>query len=76
MVVRFANDDLDRLETDPDFNAGFDAGVVRRFRHRVEQFQDAAVLQLRRPRVPAGEAAVGQRSVGPGRPLFRCFGKD
>jgi proteic killer suppression protein len=41
MDVRFANDDLDRLETDPGFNAGFDAGVVRRFRQRMQLIRAA-----------------------------------
>ena len=41
MDVRFANNDLDRLETDPDFDAGFDIAIVRRFR-RTMQFIRAA----------------------------------
>ena len=32
MEVRFADDDLDRLETDPDFDGGYPQAVVRAFR--------------------------------------------
>jgi proteic killer suppression protein len=41
MDVRFANDDLDRLETDHDFNADFDAAVVRRFRQTMQLIRAA-----------------------------------
>ena len=32
MDVAFVNDDLERLESDPSFNAGFDRGIVRSYR--------------------------------------------
>lgn len=32
MDVEFVNNDLERLEVDPSFNAGFDHGIVRSFR--------------------------------------------
>ena len=32
MDVRFADENLDRLETDAEFNAGFDRAIVRKFR--------------------------------------------
>lgn len=32
MDVEFVNDDLERLEVDPSFNAGFDRGIVRSYR--------------------------------------------
>ena len=41
MDVEFANRELDRLETDPDFNAGFSRAVVRAFRKRMQMIRDA-----------------------------------
>lgn len=36
MNVEFADDELDRLETDLDFNAGFAEAVVEAFRKRIQ----------------------------------------
>lgn len=36
MDVEFADDDLDRLEADPNFNGGFDRGIVRAYRKRMQ----------------------------------------
>ena len=36
MDVEFADENLDRLETDREFNAGFSRAVVRAFRKRVQ----------------------------------------
>ncbi|MGP0069856.1 MAG: type II toxin-antitoxin system RelE/ParE family toxin [Isosphaeraceae bacterium] len=41
MEVRFAKDYLDRLETDPDFNAGFPREVVRAYRKRIQMIRAA-----------------------------------
>ena len=41
MDVRFADDDLDRLETDAKFNAGFDVSIVRRFRKTMQLIRAA-----------------------------------
>jgi len=41
MDVRFANGDLDRLETDPDFNAGFDVAIVRKYRKTMQLIRAA-----------------------------------
>ena len=41
MDVEFANQELDRLETGPDFNAGFSRAVVRAFRKRMQMIRDA-----------------------------------
>ena len=41
MDVRFADDDLDRLETDDGFNAGFDAAVVRKYRKTMQLIRAA-----------------------------------
>jgi toxin HigB-1 len=35
MDVEFADDDLDRLEVDPEFTAGHEKGVVTRYRKRI-----------------------------------------
>ena len=42
MIVEFADDDLERLETDLDFNAGFAEAIVEAFRKRI-QFLRAAI---------------------------------
>jgi toxin HigB-1 len=41
MEIRFANDDLDRLETDAGFNAGFDVAIIRRFRKTMQVIRAA-----------------------------------
>ena len=41
MDVEFANKDLDRLETDPNFNAGFAPGIVKAFRKRMQVIRAA-----------------------------------
>ena len=41
MEVRFADVDLDRLETDREFNAGFDVAIVRRFRKTMQLIRAA-----------------------------------
>jgi len=39
--MRFAIDDLDRLETDPDFHAGFDVAIVRKYRKTIQLIRAA-----------------------------------
>jgi len=41
MQVEFQDDNLDRLETDPDFTAGFSREVVRAYRMRIQAIRDA-----------------------------------
>ena len=41
MDVRFANDDLERLENDPNSDAGFEKGIVRKFRMRMQYIRSA-----------------------------------
>jgi proteic killer suppression protein len=41
MDVKFRDDDLDRLETDPDFDAGYSQAVVRAFRRRMQHIRAA-----------------------------------
>lgn len=41
MEVEFADKDLDRLETDPDDNAGFSQEIVRAFRKRMQVIRAA-----------------------------------
>lgn len=41
MEVRFGDDDLDRLETDPGFTGGHALGVVKAFRKRMQFIRDA-----------------------------------
>jgi proteic killer suppression protein len=41
MDVRFADDELDRLETDEDFNAGFEVAIVRKFRKTMQLIRAA-----------------------------------
>ncbi len=41
MEVRFANADLDRIETDPDFDGGHGVAVVRAFRKVVNIVRNA-----------------------------------
>ncbi len=37
----FRNDNLDRLETDATFDAGFPSGIVKAFRKRMQQIRSA-----------------------------------
>ena len=39
--VEFGDDDLDRLETDPTYEAGLPPGIVRSFRMRVQFIRNA-----------------------------------
>jgi proteic killer suppression protein len=39
--VEFEDDDLDRLEIDPGFDGGFQAGVVKAFRKRMQMIRAA-----------------------------------
>jgi proteic killer suppression protein len=41
MDVVFANDSLDRLETDAFFNAGFNIAIARAYRKRMQQIRAA-----------------------------------
>jgi len=41
MEVEFDDDELDRLETDPQFNAGFSQEIVRAYRMRMQQIRAA-----------------------------------
>jgi proteic killer suppression protein len=41
MEVAFVDDDLDRLETDPAFTAGFGQAVVKAYRKRMQQIRAA-----------------------------------
>jgi proteic killer suppression protein len=41
MEVAFADDDLDRLETDPTFDMGLAEGVVKAFRKRMQMIRSA-----------------------------------
>lgn len=41
MDVTFADDDLDRLETDPTFNMGLAEGVVKAYRKRMQAIRAA-----------------------------------
>ena len=41
MEVEFADDDLDRLETDARFSAGFDQAIVKGFRRRMQSIRAA-----------------------------------
>lgn len=41
MEVRFRDDDLDRLETDPDFHAGFERQIVRKYRQVMQLIRSA-----------------------------------
>ena len=41
MEVCFANDDLDRLESDPTYTAGFSGAIVKAFRKRMQQIRAA-----------------------------------
>jgi len=50
MEVEFDDDDLDRLETDPQFTAGFSQEVVRAYRRRMQQiraFRDERDFKLK-----------------------------
>jgi proteic killer suppression protein len=42
MLYRHADADLERLEHDPDYNAGLARNLVRAFRMRMQQIRDAA----------------------------------
>lgn len=39
MDLEFDDDDLDRLETDPQFTAGFSQEIVRAYRRRMQQIR-------------------------------------
>jgi toxin HigB-1 len=41
MEVEFADDDLDKLETDPSFNGGHSKAIVRAFRKRLQLIRAA-----------------------------------
>jgi proteic killer suppression protein len=41
MEIEYRNDDLDRLETDKDFTAGFSRDIVRAFRKRIQAIRAA-----------------------------------
>lgn len=41
MEVAFADDDLDRLETDPSFDMGLPQGVVKAYRKRLQVIRSA-----------------------------------
>jgi toxin HigB-1 len=41
MEVRFEDPNLDRLETDPKFTGGFDQGIVKAFRLRMQMIRSA-----------------------------------
>lgn len=41
MDARFKNGDLDRLETDPNFDAGYSEAIVKAFRKRMQQIRSA-----------------------------------
>ena len=41
MEVSFASDELDRLETDPEYTAGFAGAIVKAFRMRMQQIRAA-----------------------------------
>jgi proteic killer suppression protein len=42
MEVRFKDEKLDRLETDPKFDAGFSAGLVTAYRKRLQTIRAAS----------------------------------
>src|SRR6266550_9510319 len=42
MDVRHCDADLDRLETDPEYSAGYDQGIVRAYRMRMQTIRSAA----------------------------------
>jgi proteic killer suppression protein len=42
MEIAFADEDLDRLETDPAFTAGFGQAVVKAYRKRIQQIRAAS----------------------------------
>jgi proteic killer suppression protein len=46
MEVAFGDDDLDRLETDGRFDAGFSPGVVKAFRKRMQMIRSAVDERL------------------------------
>ena len=41
MEVSFADGDLERLESDPEFNGGFSSNVVRKYRMRMQMIRAA-----------------------------------
>jgi toxin HigB-1 len=41
MEVLFKSEDLDKLETDADFDAGYQPGIVKAFRKRMQQIRAA-----------------------------------
>lgn len=46
MEIEFEKDDLDRLEIDPDFDAGLPQEVVRAFRKRINMIRSAPNEQI------------------------------
>lgn len=42
MDVEFQDDDLDKLETDSEYNAGFDSAIVNAFRRRLQFIRASA----------------------------------
>jgi toxin HigB-1 len=55
MIVEFGSGDLDRLETDPKYDGGRSAPVVRAYRKRMQEIRAAPVL---RPEIDAVREAV------------------
>jgi toxin HigB-1 len=41
MDIEFQNEDLDRLETDADFSAGYDRAIVKAYRKRMQAMRSA-----------------------------------
>lgn len=69
MEVRFADDDLARLETDEEYGKGRDQAVVRAFRRRMQQIRAAPnertfyqLKSLRFEKLKKGDR-VGQHSM-------------
>jgi proteic killer suppression protein len=46
MEVEFGNKDCDRLETDPDFNAGYSRAIVKAYRKRMQAIRAAVDERL------------------------------
>lgn len=42
MEIEFENDDLDRLEIDASFNAGFSVSIVKNYRKRIQMIRAAS----------------------------------
>ena len=41
MEIEFGNNDCDRLETDPNFNAGYSRAIVKAYRKRIQAIRAA-----------------------------------